>query len=308
MLTGQGAGSIRLLGRPTQKEGYAVSAAVALTTGMEPYPGYRLRQVLGRGGFAEVWEAETAGGASVALKFMRCDDGLAASKEIRSIESMRQIHHANLIRIDAVWCLPGYIVIAMELADGSLLDLLDAYQSEFNSAIAPEQVCLHLIQAAEAIDFMNKRQHVLDGHRVAFQHCDIKPSNLLLFGETVKVADLSLATPTSAPIKVTSWAGTVDYTAPEVFHGRLSDWSDQYALAVTYCQMRGGRLPFPSTPQSFPRVNARPAPDLTMLAERERSIIRRALGEVPQHRWPSCSEMMAQLSRAVLPERAAARR
>ena len=33
-----------------------------------------------------------------------------------------------------VWSAPGYIVISMELADASLLDLLDAYQTEYKDA------------------------------------------------------------------------------------------------------------------------------------------------------------------------------
>jgi serine/threonine protein kinase len=267
---------------------------------MEPYPGYRLRQVLGRGGFAEVWEAETPGGGTIALKFMPCNDSLAAAKEIRSIQAVRQLEHPNLIHIEQVWCHLGYIIIAMELADGSLLDLLDAYRAEFGSAIVGEQICLYLSQAAEGIDFLNARQHMLDGRRVAFQHCDIKPSNLLLFGDTVKIADFGLASPTASPLKFHRRAGTLDYTAPEVFQGRLSDWTDQYSLGVSYCVLRGGRLPFMDTPRTFVKSYVRPAPDLLMLPDAERPIVQRSLSSVPQDRWPSCKEFMARLSKAVL--------
>jgi len=266
---------------------------------MEPIPGYRLRQVLGRGGFAEVWEAEAASG-TVALKFMPCSDGLAAAKEIRSIQAVKSIEHPNLIKIEQVWAYQDYIVIAMELADGSLLDLLDAYTSEFGTPMAAEQVCLYLNQAAEAIDFMNRRQHLLDGQRVGFQHCDIKPSNLLLFGDSVKVADFGLASPTASVLRFHRRAGTLDFTAPEVFQGRLSDWTDQYALAVTYCQLRGGRMPFTDTPANFVRTYVRPNPDLTMLPSNERPVVQRALSPTPQNRWPSCKELMTRLTKLVL--------
>lgn len=289
--------SLRLFRPPL---GDTVSTAVPLQTGMEPYPGYRLRQLLGRGGFADVWEAETADGNAVALKFLPCDDGLVASKEIRSIQAVRQIRHPNLITIDQVWVHLGYIVVAMELAEGSLLDLLDAYQGEMNSAVPPEQVLMYLTQAAEALDFMNTRQHTLDGRKVAFQHCDIKPSNILLFGDTVKLADFGLASPTSAALKFHRRAGTLDFTAPEVFQGRLSDWTDQYALAITYCYLRGGQLPFSNTPPKFDRAYVRPTPDLSMLPEKERPVVARALAPVPQNRWPSSLEFMAHLSQLVL--------
>ena len=276
-----------------------MSNAVPLYSGMEPYPGYRLRQILGRGGFAEVWEADTPGGGTVALKFMPANDGLAAAKEIRSIQAIRGITHTNLIRIEQVWCHLGYIIIAMELADGSMLDLLDAYLTEFKTPIVGEQVCMYLGQAAEGIDYMNIRQHMLEGRKVAFQHCDIKPSNLLLFGDTVKVADFGLAAPTTSPLKFHRRAGTLNFTAPEVFQGRLSDWTDQYSLAVTYCELRGGRLPFNDTPTTFVKTYTRPPPDLTMLPEPERPVVHRALAPVPQDRWPSCREFMSRLAKVV---------
>lgn len=266
---------------------------------MEPYPGYRLRQLLGRGGFAEVWEAETGSGP-LALKFLPCNSSLAAAKEIRSIQSIRQLAHPHLIRIHQVWTHLSYIVVAMELADGTLLDLLDAYRQEFTTPIPAQQVCIYLSQAAAAIDFLNSRQHDIEGRKVSFQHCDIKPSNLLLFGETLKVADFGLTSVTSSPLKFHRRAGTLDYTAPEVFQGRLSDWTDQYALGITYCQLRGGRLPFSDTPATFSKSYVRPQPDLTMLPNRERPLVARTLAMVPHERWPSCQEFIAQLAKVVV--------
>jgi serine/threonine protein kinase len=89
--------------------------------------------------------------------------------------------------------------------------------------------------------------------------------------------------------------GTLDYIAPEVFQGRLSDRSDQFALAVTYCQLRGGQLPFPNSPTTFRTDYIRPAPDLSMLSHREKPIIARALDPVPMDRWPSCGEVIQRL-------------
>jgi serine/threonine protein kinase len=187
----------------------------------------------------------------------------------------------------------------MELAEGSLLDLLEAYYSEFHTPIAPDQVCRYLAQVGDTLDFLNARQHSVDGRRVSFQHCDIKPSNLLLFGETVKVSDFGLASPTSSMLKFHRRAGTLDYAAPEVFQGRLSDWTDQYSLAVTYCMLRGGRLPFTDTPPKFDPEYVRPTPDLSMLEARERPIVARALAPIPQNRWPSSLELVTALGKAV---------
>jgi serine/threonine protein kinase len=185
----------------------------------------------------------------------------------------------------------------MELADGSLLDLLEAYQAEFGTPLSPHDICYYLGQAAKALDFLNARQHEMDGQLVAIQHADVKPTNLLLFGETIKLSDFGVSSVTSSPLKAHRRAGTVCYAAPEVFQGKLSDWTDQFALAVTYCQLRGGRLPFPDTPRTFRSGYVHPAPDLSMIEPEERPIVARGLAPVPQERWPTCSEFILHLSR-----------
>src|SRR5262249_36154006 len=147
--------------------------------------------------------------------------------------------------IEQIWSIPNYVVIGMELADGNLAELLDVYYDELRQPIPPDHVCFFLTQAAAALDFLNTRQHTLNGQRVAVRHCDVKPSNLLVFGKEVKLADFSLAVQATAAVRDHRRVGTLNFTAPELFRGVLSDRSDQYALAVTYCQLRGGRLPFP---------------------------------------------------------------
>src|SRR5260370_8745708 len=119
---------------------------------------------------------------------------------------------------------------------------------------------------------------------------------MLLFGDTLKLTDFGLSSSISCQLKWHRQAGTVAYTAPEVLQGRLSNWTDQFSLAVTYCELRGGRLPFPDPPQAFQPSYTRPAPDLAMLPARERPIIARALSPIPQVRWPTRSEMMYQLA------------
>jgi serine/threonine protein kinase len=199
-----------------------------------------------------------------------------------------------------VWSQPGYLVYSMELADGSLLDFLEAHQEALGTAVPPEQICGYLGQAATALDFLNTRTHLIEGQRVGVQHCDVKPSNLLLFGETVKLGDFGLVTLTTARLQAHERVGTPSYAGPEVFHGQLSDQSDQYSLAVTYCVLRCGRLPFPGA-DTFDTnwLMRRPLPDLAGMSATEQSVIERALQPVPQERWSSCCELMNQLTGAI---------
>lgn len=276
-----------------------MSQVASLQAGTEPIPGFRLLRRLGAGGFGEVWEVKGPAGEALALKFLSNNAQRATSQEIRSLQAIRRLRHAHLIRIDEVWCHQNFIAISMELANGSLADLLEVYQSDYGMPIPVEHTCQYLTQAAKALDFLNARQHQVNGMRVAVQHCDIKPSNLLLVGDTVKVADFGLSGWISTTTKQFRRAGTLDYCPPEVFQGILSLQSDQFALAVTYCQLRAGRLPFRDTPPSFEADYVRPDPDLSMLGDAEKPIVARALDVQPHHRWPTCGEFMYQLHRAV---------
>jgi serine/threonine protein kinase len=215
---------------------------------------------------------------------------------------VRQLRHAGLIRIDKVWSVRDCLVVAMELGDGSLADLLDIYRSDLGTALPSDHLLPLLAQAAEVLDFLNNSQHYLNEQWVTVQHCDITPTNLLLFDKVVKLSDFGLTTGLASREKAHYRAGTPAFAGPEVFQGRVSDRTDQYALAVCYCLLRGGRLPFPDTPATFEAGYTRPAPDLDMLEPWERPVIARALAPIPHDRWPSCVELIARLGNAAAPE------
>ena len=272
-----------------------MAIAFSLAKGMEPFPGYRLSQFLGKGGWGSVWKSTSPLGKDCALKFLPSGQQPIAVQEIRALQAIRQLNHPHLIEIEQIWSMPRYLVIAMELAEGSLLDLLEVYYAEFNRPIMPEHLCFYLRQAAAALDFLNARLHLVNDQRVAFRHCDVKPSNLLLLGKNVKLADFSLSVQATAPICNHRKVGTLNYCAPEIFQGLLSDRSDQYSLAVTYCHLRTGKLPFPEPPRDATSAYVRPAPDLRALSPNERPIIARALAPVPQNRFSTCTELIRHL-------------
>jgi serine/threonine protein kinase len=274
--------------------------AQRLRPGIEPYPGCRLRQLLKRTEHSEVWRAATVEERPLAVKFVPCHDDRALQHDLPFLLAIRQLSHPHLLPIYWVWCYRNYAVVAMELARGSLLDLLTNSLGDFSKPVPARQVCRYLSQAADALDFLNTRQHRLYGQRVALQHGNIKPSNLLRVGDAVKVTDFKLPSEASFERAPERSAETLDYAAPEVFEGSgVSDRADQYALAVTYYQIRGGRLPFADTPETLDADYVRPKPDLTMLPEAERPIIAQALASRPEDRLPSYGELMAQLTKVV---------
>ena len=66
-------------------------------------------------------------------------------------------------------------------------------------------------------------------------------------GTACKVGDFGLLRCPGGPAQKTS-SMTAAYAPPEVFEGKPSRSSDQYSLAVTWCQLRGGLLPFEGGP------------------------------------------------------------
>jgi serine/threonine protein kinase len=260
-------------------------------------PGYKLLRLRGRGGFATVWESTSPTGEPIALKFMSSQNSSSTARELRSLQAIHRLDHPNLLRTRQVWSMSGQIVIAMDLADASLLDLFLLYAEEFGTPVEPDKVLLYLSQAAAALDHLNARQHSYEGRTVGFQHGDIKPNNILLVGDTAYLADYGLATPTQGTHTPCPRQGTLEYAAPEIFQGTLTETSDQFSLAVTYYLLRAGSFPFPPPPKSPGKSFVRPAPDLTGVPEEERMILIKALSPVPQSRYASCSELIRQLLR-----------
>ena len=265
--------------------------------GAVPFPGYKLLRLRGRGGFATVWEAVDPEGRHVAMKFMSSANLSTTARELRSLQAIQHLHHPNLLETQQIWSVPGSIVIAMDVADASLLDLHELYIEEFGKLIDLEKLFHILTQTALALDFLNARRHRIDGKLVSLQHGDVKPNNILLVGDTAKLADYGLATPLSGASTPCPRHGTAEYTAPEVFQGQLSERSDQFGLAVTYYILRTGQFPYPEPPKDREKLKnyVRPDPNLTPLPHAERSILSRALSPIPQTRYPRCMDMMQAL-------------
>ncbi|MGL6095753.1 MAG: protein kinase domain-containing protein, partial [Fimbriiglobus sp.] len=264
--------------------------------GAEPYPGYRLLRLRGTGGFASVWEASAPGGENVALKFMSSQNVGTTAKELRSLQAVKSLDHGHLLRIRDVWSMHGCIVVSMDLAEASMLDLLQLYVEDLGRPIENDKLCWYMLQVAEALDFLNARQHRIDGRLVGLQHGDIKPNNILLSQDKPMLADYGLATPTNGPITPCPRHGTAEFSAPEVFQGFLTETSDQFSFAVTYFVLRTGSFPYPQPPSPTGpeglKNYRRPDPDLGRLDAVEQYVVGRALSHIPQQRFASCTEFM----------------
>lgn len=252
--------------------------------------GYKLIERLGKGGFGEVWKAHAADGILVALKFIPIDEK-AGTLEKRSLDLIKNTRHANLVALFRAWKRDRYLVFAMELGDRTLLARLEEAQQQGHVGIPRDELLEYMRDAARGIDFLNQQK---------VQHRDIKPHNLLLFGGSVKVADFGLAKLMEHTVNDHSGAVTPAYAAPEFLKNLTSPCSDQYSLAVTYCQLRGGRLPFGGNPAQMVTGHLMLPPDLKMLPAGEQVAVARALAKEPAERWTTCRALVDALAGATV--------
>lgn len=285
-----------------------------LADGVQIVPGYRLEKRLGKGGFGEVWRAIGPGKVPVALKIIEAKGSSTGEREFKSLDLLRDLRHPNLLAMQAYWLLdddgqvieddrpPSTIVIAMLLGGKNLRQRLEECQSDGLAGIPPRELLGYLHDAAKGIDFLNKPIHPMGDRVVAIQHRDIKPENLMIVGGGVMVADFGIAGVMESNRSHTANAAmTFNYAAPELFDHVASAWTDQYALAISYCVLRTGELPFPahSSPMQIIRVHTEGRHDYSKLSPGEQAVLRIATSKIPEQRFPTCQDMVAELDAAI---------
>ncbi|MBN9520703.1 serine/threonine protein kinase [bacterium] len=283
--------------------------------GDEPVPGYRLVTFLGRGSYGEVWKATGPGGTEAALKFIALDSRQGV-KEFRAVGLVKRLRHPNLCPIQAIWLRdpagnvmtdapsgdpdeslttriklggPKELVIAMGLGDLNLAQ--QAENTRTSGGIPPRLLLRYMDGAARGIDYLNEPSHPPANSPII--HCDIKPANLLVVGGDVQVCDYGVARAIGSDAKKTLGAGTPAYAAPELIGNDPCPQTDQYSLAVTYFELRTGRLPFDEARALV--ANMTGALDLSALAPDERAVIARATSLRPELRYPTVQDMVEEL-------------
>ncbi|MFO0945412.1 MAG: serine/threonine-protein kinase [Planctomycetota bacterium] len=241
-----------------------------ISPGAEPVPGYRLVDRLGIGGFGEVWKAIGKDTHPIALKIIELKSR-QSDEELQSLQLIASLRHPHLLHIVGHWVSDQHLMIATELADGTSEDLAERYRQQGQPGIPRDQLLRIMSQAAVAIDYLNAPAHEYSGRKVSIQHRDIKPENIFLLGEHVRVGDFGLVKVLEQLSDQHSGKGTLLYAPPEMLEGEISHASDQYSLALTYCNLATGQLPFQgktTLEKLWSRVKAPPQLDDYPPAER----------------------------------------
>jgi serine/threonine-protein kinase len=267
--------------------------------------GYRIDEIIGRGGMGVVYRAEHLRlGRKVALKVVApqiAREEKFRERFLRESRTAGTLDHPNVVPMYDAGEADGVLYIAMRFVDG--VDLATLIERE--APLEPARVARIVAQVASALDA---------AHEAGLVHRDVKPSNVLLpvrgagrgehaylgdFGLTKRVLSESGVTGTSA------FLGTIAYVAPEQIEGRPVDArADEYSLACLTYEALTGHRPFERETDianlyahirdPFPSVGD--AVDLA-LAPAIDAILSRAAAKAPADRYPSCGEMADEMLR-----------
>jgi len=258
--------------------------------GFEPIEGYVLRERIGAGGYGEVWLADAPGGLQKAIKFVFGTIDERAGNELRSLQRIRAVHHPFILSLERIEIVNNQLMVVTELADGSLLDRFNEFHNRGLIGIPRSRLLEYLRDTADALDFLCQKHDL--------QHLDVKPANLLLVADRVKVADFGLIKDIQNKSMSVMAGMTPTYAPPEMFDGRPGRFSDQYSLAIVYQELLTGTLPFNGrTTAQLASEHLHKAPNLDALPLLERPIIAKALAKKPSQRFSSCRELVDQLYR-----------
>jgi hypothetical protein len=268
----------------------------------EPIPGYKLLERLGGGGFGEVWKAEAPGGILKAIKFVygdleqaTGDEGQRAEQELKALSRVKTVRHPYILSLERYDVIDGQLLITMELADRNLWDRFKECREEGLLGIPRDELLRYMEETAEALDLMNQEYRL--------QHLDIKPQNLFLVHNHVKVADFGLVKDLQGMSASVTGGVTPVYAAPETFEGRISRFCDQYSLAIVYQELLTGKRPYvAANVHQIILLHLQGTPDLAPLPPSDREAIGRALSKVSDQRFPCCTDLVRTLRRTSTPD------
>jgi len=198
---------------------------------------YRYVNTIGKGGTCVVARVENTKtkqyhAAKIVSRKDLMDQGIILMFE-QELRVHQNLHHENIVQIEQVVFLEDYIFVVMELcANGDLFEW--AQKGVFSNTMLARKTIYQLISA---LSYLHARN---------IAHMDLKPENILLDADfRVKLTDFGCCETPVQKVNI-EYYGTLYYTAPEIFSGKLLDRkkADIWSLGVIVYTMVVGDLPW----------------------------------------------------------------
>ncbi len=256
----------KILDRPA----WEAAGNARLTPGVQIGP-YKIEAALGAGGMGDVYRAlDTRLNRMVAIKVAKENFGERFEREARAIAAL---NHPNICTLYDVG--PNYLV--MELVEGKPL----------KGPLPLDQALQYAAQICDALDA---------AHRKGITHRDLKPGNILVTKQGIKLLDFGLARMAPGENDPTlthagDVMGTPAYMAPEQREGKPGDArSDIYAFGcVLYEMLTGKRAAQERTPVEPTALEG---------------VLGTCLEKDPEDRWQSARDMKRALALPAMPAQA----
>lgn len=215
--------------------------------------GYRLLNMLGKGGFAEVWEVLdpiTLTVQAAKLHILSHDmNSVERGNVVMRVKNEIDIHktcrtHKNIVNMKACFEMgDNMLATILELCDDGDLD----HYIKLHAPVPEKLALTWTYQILEGLHYMK----TLPEGRV--HHCDLKPGNILKHKGNIKLADFGLSkmVPHQSTMELWGGGGTILYQPPECLltHFRsnqviLTDKIDIWAVGCILYEMLYNSRPF----------------------------------------------------------------
>jgi eukaryotic-like serine/threonine-protein kinase len=272
---------------------------------------YELEELAGSGGMSRVCRARDRQlGRLVAIKILHdhyADDREQVERFRREARAVARLSHPSIVTVIDRGEADGRQYIVFEYVEGENLKQLVRRAGPLPARRAVEVA----IEIARALAY---------AHAHGVVHRDVKPQNVLLRDDGLKVTDFGIARSVGGPAEGQTVAGTVlgtgDYIAPEQARGEQADErSDVYSLGALLYELLTGTVPFPADTAvaAAMRHVSDPVPDVLERRQdapvRVAEAISRAMSKDQRDRFASMDDFLAELTacRNELPSPEAAR-
>jgi eukaryotic-like serine/threonine-protein kinase len=262
---------------------------------------FRLVEILGRGSYGDVWQADVLSDdpdlpSKVALKIYhqqeRADEAL-----FKEAKNARSFVNERLVRVFGVRRMDGLVVMWMEYVPGQTL-LKELGEEDSPKPVALEKVLRWLTNIADGLAYLHHQSPPC-------VHGDLKLDNILVDPSGgARLTDFGQSRTVENQYVTTQGAGGILYLAPEVFgeNDRSgSRWvqSDIYAFGVVAYRILCGRFPQRNFQEVINRIPYPHPRDLNCaVPEALDAIIWKCLAKRPEDRYRTGAELLAALGQA----------
>jgi hypothetical protein len=185
---------------------------------------------LGRGGFGEVWLVEEIGTGRLAVAKTPHSSQMNICVLRSAAILKRLVHHPNIIQLIEITKGKEKLSLILEYVEGQTL------QELLLAGMTPPDKENSFLQLLSAVSY---------SHENKILHRDIKPENIIISKTgRLKLFDFGIAQDLSWQSPGTVFAGTVNYTAPEQFEGKVCLASDIWPLGVILYIFATKKVPY----------------------------------------------------------------